>query len=157
MGCVCRKCWCNVDIFHQFYIRIEEIQGIYYKTENIIKCDITSCDSKDLIINEDSQFFENNTTEDFDNISVKNDQFNKSGKHTHFVIYSLNSMDEIESSVKDNSFYCAKFVEDDDGDDIANASYSSNDKCKRKNKEKQTTDKSIRYVQCIVIIVLILG
>lgn len=34
-GLVCEKCWLKVEIFHEFYIRIEEIHSTLYKNENI--------------------------------------------------------------------------------------------------------------------------
>lgn len=66
-------------MFHQFYIRIEEIQGICYRDVHIEsnKCDTTSSDSKDLIISENIEFLENDTTDNFDNISVDHDYFDE--------------------------------------------------------------------------------
>lgn len=66
-------------MFHQFYIRIEEIQGICYRDGHIEsnKCDTTSSDSKDLIISENIEFLENDTTDNFDNISVDHDYFDE--------------------------------------------------------------------------------
>lgn len=61
---------------------IEEIQGNYYKTENIepIKCDDTPYGSRELITNEDSQFYENSAEDGFD----INDYFDhEDGKYTN--------------------------------------------------------------------------
>lgn len=77
-GCVCRKCWCNVDVFHNFYLRIEEIQRLNFKTEYIepMKCDVAAFDANELITtNEDVQPFENGTKQEFDNTSDSDNYF----------------------------------------------------------------------------------
>lgn len=78
-GYICRKCWCKVDIFHQFYLQIEEIQSACYKSEYVeqIKCDVLSDDTKE----DESVFFANDVQDNFDNISVENDFFKNEGKY----------------------------------------------------------------------------
>lgn len=97
-GQVCRKCWCKVDIFHQFFVRIEEIQGVCYRNEHIAsnKCDTTSNDTKDLIISENIEFLESphTPTDNFDNISVDDNYFeansgNSSVKSTYLFFTIL--------------------------------------------------------------------
>lgn len=71
-------------MFNQFYVRIEEIQGNYFKTENIepIKHDVMSYDTTTFITNEDSQFYGNSAVDGFDNVSIENDFFgNDDGKN----------------------------------------------------------------------------
>lgn len=69
-----------MDVFHQFYVRIEEIQGICYKSEPVeqIKCD-TSYDSREIISNDDTEAFGNDMPEDFDSVSVDDNYFEKHG------------------------------------------------------------------------------
>lgn len=58
-----------MDVFNQFYVRIEEI---HFKTEHIepIRCDPVTRD-------DDSPFYENSADDDgFDNISVESNYFN---------------------------------------------------------------------------------
>lgn len=74
-GYVCRKCWMKIDMWNTFYVHIEEIQGTNFKMEvciDRIKSDVTSCDSRDLCINDDSHFYENNAD---DGAFVENEYF----------------------------------------------------------------------------------
>lgn len=66
-----------MNIFHQFYVRIEQIQGIYYKIDESndeIKRDLPPCpDASDSNINYDeSQSPEISAEDGFDDISVDN-------------------------------------------------------------------------------------
>lgn len=66
-----------MNIFHQFYVRIEQIQGIYYKIDDSIdqiKCDLPPCpDVADPNINYDeSRMPDINAEDGFDDISVDN-------------------------------------------------------------------------------------
>lgn len=76
VGYLCRKCWLKVETFHLFYVRIEQIQGICYKTETIdqIKYDLPPCtDAPDPNINYDeSQMPESGAEDGFDDLSVDN-------------------------------------------------------------------------------------
>lgn len=63
----------KVETFHLFYVKIEEIQGICYKTVSIdqIKCDLP--DAPDPNINYDeSRMPESGAEDGFDDISVEN-------------------------------------------------------------------------------------
>lgn len=67
-----------MNIFHQFYVRIEQIQGIYYKiddhTIDQIKCDLPPCpDAPDPNINyNESRMPEISAEDGFDDFSVDN-------------------------------------------------------------------------------------
>lgn len=65
-----------MNIFHQFYVRIEQIQGIYYKIDDSIdqiKCDLPCPDAPDSNINYDESRTPEIMAEDgFDDISVDN-------------------------------------------------------------------------------------
>lgn len=71
-GGVCRKCWCNVDAFHRFYLLIEEIHGLDFKTEYAepLKCEVSAYE-----INDDSQFFAHCEAKQFDNMSDSDNNF----------------------------------------------------------------------------------
>lgn len=76
-GYICRKCWLQVNIFHQFYVRIEQIQGIYYKIDETIdqiKCDLTPCPEEapdpNIINYDESRTPEISAEDHFDDISV---------------------------------------------------------------------------------------
>lgn len=57
----------KVEMWNTFYVRIEEIQGIYYKTDTIdqIKYDLPSCtDAPDLSFNYDESRMIESSAED---------------------------------------------------------------------------------------------
>lgn len=80
-----------MDVFNEFYVRIEEIQGNYFKTEHIepIKCDSVT---KDLIDHNALPFCENSADDDgFDNISVESHYFdNGNFNNNQFANQMLN-------------------------------------------------------------------
>lgn len=75
-----------MDMFHQFYVQIEQIRGIYIQRESIEekKSDITSIETKELIISDDTEFIENNDIELLiDNFSLELDRdYSNSGNLT---------------------------------------------------------------------------
>lgn len=77
-----------MDVFHKFYERIEEIQGVFYKNEPLvkIKCD-TSFDSRGINTNENSKVFESDEPEYFDTP----DYFDNDGKcsNTYSIPFSF--------------------------------------------------------------------
>lgn len=63
-----------MNIFHQFYVRIEQIQGVYYKIDDSIdeiKCDLPPCTvAPDSNINYEEPRTPEISADGFDDISV---------------------------------------------------------------------------------------
>lgn len=59
-GKVCRKCWCKVGLFHEFYMRIEEIHTTVFPSTVVIE---------DLIQNFKDEADLKNESNDFDGFS----------------------------------------------------------------------------------------
>lgn len=90
-GGVCHRCWCQVDIFHKFYLRIERI----HRFENTVtKIDINS----KFVRNEADDFMKNDVCdvipfvdssyEDLDAVIISDYFFNEG---TVILLLSINS------------------------------------------------------------------
>lgn len=53
---MCRKCWCKVGLFHEFYIRIEEIHTTDFPSTVVIEDLIQNFKDEDELKNESNDF-----------------------------------------------------------------------------------------------------
>lgn len=66
-----------MEVFHNFYLRIEEIHEFDYKSVFIepIKCDVTVFEQNDLKATDESQLYASAEPKDFENLSNSDDNF----------------------------------------------------------------------------------
>lgn len=170
-GCICQKCWCKIDVFHQFYVRIEIIQAniVPMRCEtvepvnddaNLIPASkVLNTTETSPLITEDSNFHENNVS-DYENASVDQDYFEDSGNGSYSNWFRNRSSCEylnrhIHIDIIINIF---AYLDDEDVKPIELVSIDVNNdgiwkeapKINVKSKGKKNCD-SVRYVQCICL------
>lgn len=74
---VCRKCWWEVKIFHEFYIRIESLHCVSSANENIYVEDVTEHLKISLLAKEESNEFKRYPDEDYHTAEYLRDRFGR--------------------------------------------------------------------------------
>lgn len=149
-GHVCRKCWMKVEMWNSFYARIEQIQGIYYKTDPIdqIKCDLPACTAApDPNMSDDESRLPESSAEDgFDDISVHNYSdgilmaYNKCKLFTLFISQSFFLYKNVHTDFDDQKEIDLPEIKQE----TIIVKKSKEHRSQRKNKPKQIKEKSYR-------------
>lgn len=81
-GVVCRKCWWEVKMFHDFYSRIEAVHCVTQGNESIFVRSVTEHLKIDLVTKEENNEFKRCTDEDCQTAEYLRDRFCKSKTST---------------------------------------------------------------------------